>query len=483
MNTMDIIEAMNGLDESLLAEALEEETAEKCEGMKSEAADCPAAAKKTREKRGSRSLTGKRSRWSIIAACFLIAALTGATLSKSRAAEDPEAETHQWEYFLEMSRLQSHASSMAQRIYGRFLQYEVGTGRMIYPDDFGDCYIDGEILVLCLKDPDEAMTEKYLGMLGEGRKWVRIRPVEYSRNELQAIADELAKYLQSQNIPLRFYGVDVVINGVDFGVAPEAVERTEELIREHYPGIPYNVQGCGPIVFTESNQSDPLSEESYPLSERAEQWLAEKASRERAWEEKMRTEYAAYWATDGTGGEYATPAGMQKAKEQMQKETEIRTKLEAYFAEHPDGKLAQHFSGIWHPNALDDVLVRLDDIEDPELLQELESVGIVSDYQLEKWAGTNEAGEAAAKQLQEAYAALKAKVHWNEEEKLLMKKYRPEIASYVPFTGMIDVILHCDTPWYQQVSMEEMNIDQARAVALFEKYIGKYEFVIYGFPQ
>lgn len=247
------------------------------------------------------------------------------------------------------------------------------------------------------------------------------------------------------------------------------------------------ISGCGPVQKTENQaQAGGLMTEQKntnadaALSEDAQRILREMESREAAEQQKYRTEYSEYWDSDGKGGEWVTPAGEAKGKEQYKKEDEIRTKLEAYLAAHPDGKLAQHFSGIWHPNSWDDVVVRFDDIEDPEILKELESVGIVSDYRLERWSGSRQAGEAAEKQLKEAFEALKAKAVWNAEEKLLMTKYRPEIGSYQG--GMIGVTLHCDTPWYQQVSTEDMKKDRAVAISLFEKYIGKYEFVVYGFP-
>ena len=197
---------------------------------------------------------------------------------------------------------------------------------------------------------------------------------------------------------------------------------------------------------------------------------------------EAKTYPAEWWETDQYGGQYMTPEGIKKASEQYEKYVEISEKMEAYLSAHPDGKLYAHFSGIWLVNSWDDVVIRLDDIEDPELLRELEAVGIQSDYQLEKWPGSREAGEAAEKQMKEALAALKAKADPNEEEKLLLEKYRPEIGSYDVFSGVIPVELIIDTPWYQQVSGEEMENDLQRAIALFEKYIGKYEFVMYGYP-
>ena len=191
---------------------------------------------------------------------------------------------------------------------------------------------------------------------------------------------------------------------------------------------------------------------------------------------------AGYVATDAYGGEYMTPEGMKKSDEQQKKYEEITKKLEAYLAAHPDGKLYAHFAGVWQADGWDDVTIRLDDIEDKEVLKELEEVGIESDYRLERWAGSKEAGENAEKQLKEALAALQAKVLRNKEEKLLLTKYHPKIEGYAWFLGMIFVELECDTPWYEGVTTEEMEKDRELAISLFRKYIGDYEFVTFIFP-
>ena len=232
MNTLDIIEAVNALDEDLLAESLPEE-------------------KQETEKRSRKSGSFRRlPRWISAAACLLIMILAGFVLSKSpqvTAAEDPQAETHLLEDFWIQSERQKHASVVANNIIRTFYSYDE-QGMTIYPDDCGDMYIDGEMLVLCLKDPDQAMIDKYLSVLGDGKRWVRIKAVKYSRNELQAVADELAEYLKERKIPWYFYGVDVMINGVDFGTDPEYVEIIEQLIRERYPDVPANVIPSGPII-------------------------------------------------------------------------------------------------------------------------------------------------------------------------------------------------------------------------------------------
>ena len=195
-----------------------------------------------------------------------------------------------------------------------------------------------------------------------------------------------------------------------------------------------------------------------------------------------RTYPAEWWETDAHGGEHMTPEGEKRASEQYGKYVEISGKIESWIAAHPDGSLAAHFSGIWYANSWDDIVIRLDDLRNEEVLRELEEAGIGSDYRLAQGSGSREAGEKAALQMNEAFAALKAKTDPNEEEKLLLTKYRPQIGTYDMLSGIISITLHCDTPWYQQVSSEEMEKDRQQAISLFEKYIGKYEFVMYGFP-
>lgn len=232
MNTLDIIEAVNALDEDLLAETLTEE-------------------KNETEKNSRKSGSFRRSpRWIPAAACLLIMILAGVALGESgraTAAEDPQAQTHMMEDFWLRSARQSNAVRIGHVIEQTFFRYDQD-GTTIYPDDCGDMYIDGEMLVLCLKDPDQAMIDKYLSVLHDGKKWVRIRAVKYSRNELQAIVDEMAHSLIEQKIPVYFYGVDVMINGIDFGTDPEYVEIMEQLIQERYPDVPANVIPSGPVI-------------------------------------------------------------------------------------------------------------------------------------------------------------------------------------------------------------------------------------------
>ena len=145
------------------------------------------------------------------------------------------------------SERQKHASVAANHIMQTFYGYGEH-GMTVYPDDCGDMYIDGEMLVLCLKDPDEAMIDKYLSVLGDGKRWVRIRAVKYSRNELQAVVDEMYHYLTEQKIPWYMCGVDVEINGIWFGTDSEYVEIIEQLIKERYPDVPARVVPTGPII-------------------------------------------------------------------------------------------------------------------------------------------------------------------------------------------------------------------------------------------
>ena len=60
-------------------------------------------------------------------------------------------------------------------------------------------------------------------------------------------------------------------------------------------------------------------------------------------------------------------------------------------------------------------------IEDPELLQELEDVGISCDYLLEQWPGSKAAGEAAEKQLKKEKQRLKI---LQNQRKVLERKAR-----------------------------------------------------------
>ena len=182
------------------------------------------------------------------------------------------------------------------------------------------------------------------------------------------------------------------------------------------------------------------------------------------------------------GGQTMSPEEEILSDQRIAEYNEIVGKLDPYLGSHKDGKLYEHYSGIWFPSSLEEVTIRLDDIHNAEVLAELEAVGIQSHYRLEEWPASRTVVMEAAYQLRTALAELKEKENKNKEEKLLLTKYKPEIMTYAPPVGTINITLHCDTIWYEHVSEAAMYKDRETAISLFKKYIGDYEFLSFIFP-
>ena len=136
MNTLDIIEAVNALDEELLADALTDEAApeEPAAGMPQEEENKQKGLRTHRFSKRNALL-----RWAAMAACLLIMILAGAALGGSgrvTAVEDPQAETHLLEDFWIRSERQSNASRIYHVIVQNFFSYDQH-GMPLYPDDCG----------------------------------------------------------------------------------------------------------------------------------------------------------------------------------------------------------------------------------------------------------------------------------------------------------------------------------------------------------
>ena len=122
-------------------------------------------------------------------------------------------------------------------------------GGPIYPDDYAGNYPDGKNLVLCLKDPDEAMIRRYLEIVTGFEDSVHIKAVRYSYNELQEMLRETAQELLAEKIQVNLYSVDVENNGIMIGVSEDFVETVRVRLSEKYPEIHRTVEAVGPVYF------------------------------------------------------------------------------------------------------------------------------------------------------------------------------------------------------------------------------------------
>lgn len=105
-------------------------------------------------------------------------------------------------------------------------------GDPVYPEEFGDAYIEDNFLYICLTDTSSEMQEKYRAMVTEPRilKFVQ---VEHSYNDLCALQYAISRL---EGLKFSFIGVDVVENEVDMGIPDiSKKEETMALITENLP--------------------------------------------------------------------------------------------------------------------------------------------------------------------------------------------------------------------------------------------------------
>ena len=167
------------------------------------------------------------------------------TENSTEAAESTPAETVE------------HMSGLAQ---AAFQKLEASfpfdkDGAPIYPDDYAGNYPDGKDLVICLKDPDEAMIKRYLEIVDGWEDGVRIKAVRYSYNELEKMLRETADELLAEKVQVNLSWVDVENNGLAIGVSEPYVKRVRTLLHQKYPDIPCSVEPAGPIILNSWEQT------------------------------------------------------------------------------------------------------------------------------------------------------------------------------------------------------------------------------------
>ena len=203
------------------------------------------------EKKMSRMFRKRKSTWSFgsaggkrlgIGAICLMLLLTGAFFLMTEAGKEFSLTfKNHLEEMLGVPLNQRHAVKANNRIMNSFETDENGV--QIYPDDFAGTYIDGEQLILCLKKgTGPAVVNKYLDITGAEAKYVSIKEVDYSQNELQIIADLLAEELSGQGVTIYSYGVDVPNNGISFTTMKDNAEQIKNLSQKACSNIICSVE-------------------------------------------------------------------------------------------------------------------------------------------------------------------------------------------------------------------------------------------------
>ena len=205
-----------------------------------------------RERAWSWRFTNTAGKCAALALVCLVLMLTGVFAVSANAREEFSKEYQRiMQEIQAISIKQNHAAAANDRIMKSFSCDE--NGMYIYPDDFAGTYHDGEHLVLCLKRGSGAdAVNKYLNIVGNKAEYLRIREVEYSLNELQAIADSQARELNKQSITIYSYWVDIENNGICFTTEQKNVEMLTNLFRNAYANIVCHVEaGEAPSLTTD----------------------------------------------------------------------------------------------------------------------------------------------------------------------------------------------------------------------------------------
>ena len=235
MSVLNFLEAVNSLDEAVLAEVTPKEETE-LPAVKNE--------KETRSADRQNRRKTARLRGTAVAACLILLAALAVTSGKAVSAKGyPE------ENYLELwteSLLQSRWTIICTFIQSSFSIDS--NGSYVYPDDYAGMYRDSGVTCLCLKDPDEEAIARYLSLAGNAARYIRIVPVRYSYNELTDAARELAEQVIAEGLPLYWYYVDEAANGIVMGTEEEKIPALQALAAEVFPDITVIAEASSPII-------------------------------------------------------------------------------------------------------------------------------------------------------------------------------------------------------------------------------------------
>ena len=139
----------------------------------------------------------------------------------------------------------------------------------------------------------------------------------------------------------------------------------------------------------------------------------------------------------------------------------------------------------WITDSSELLIIYLSDPEDAECLKELASLGLGTEYKVEKGIGTREYLIRCEKEIKEKLAALEAKKSLSDGEKTLIKRYMPRNVNMDWSMGRIWIEVTIKSPWYsygENWTTEDMYKDLDRCRQLFRELIGDYEVVsfVYG---
>ena len=197
-----------------------------------------------------RRATFRKSLASLLITTLVILGLLCSDIGpKTMAAEELSKEDELYlEGLKEESLFQRHAAVANGRIMNSFAYDE--HGMWIFPEDYAGTYIDGEFLIVCLKEPDQESINYYLSLAEDEALFVQVKEVIYSQNELQLIADSQAAWFNEHGISVYSYWVDPQSNGISFLTAEADVQKARIEWDKKYPDISCHVEASEELTPT-----------------------------------------------------------------------------------------------------------------------------------------------------------------------------------------------------------------------------------------
>ncbi len=191
-------------------------------------------------------------------------------------------------------------------------------------------------------------------------------------------------------------------------------------------------------------------------------------------------DHPALGTTDAYGGEGMTDWAMARSKALF----EDYDAFWKYVDQYPESALKAHCAGAYTGDINDfRFIILLEDPEDKTCLDEIGDIGLKTDYQIRRGFGTEARIKEAKAEIDAKLEALKAGLKdgsTDGDAAYLLAHYHPEVELFRD-RGKVSVILYCASIFYGATGEEEA-ADRAKGIALFEKYVGKYDVVLYGYP-
>lgn len=166
----------------------------------------------------------------LIVMLFVMIVLSGSILNARAADDEPNAYAANDESSIdELMAAQARAVAANEAL----MQYFFNNGWVQeYPDYFGGCYIEDNILHVQLASPTEQDMDILNQVFASYKAVVVYEFVQHSRSELQEYVDMLAYELRAQGCEVTHWYADTKAGSVTIGVLAESVDSANALIEQ-----------------------------------------------------------------------------------------------------------------------------------------------------------------------------------------------------------------------------------------------------------